>query len=81
MAANDLGQISTALLDALREAQALAHAGEYGAPLRKVLDACRQLVARADAAFESYPGISEDARSLTLHMAEQLAVLEALVEP
>ncbi len=80
-AANDLGQIAEALLDALREAQALARAGEYGAPLRKVLDVCRELVARSDEAFESYPEIAEDARSLTRHMAEQLAILEALVQP
>jgi len=81
MAENELGRISAALLDALREAQDLARAGEYGPPLGKVLDFCRDLVTRADMALASYPQVHEDARALTLYMTEQLAALETLLEP
>jgi hypothetical protein len=81
MAENELDAISAALLDALREAQALARAGEHGPPLRTLLELCRDLVARADEAFGSYPQAREDARVLTLHMTEQLAALETLLEP
>ena len=81
MVENELGRISAALLDALREAQDLARAGERGPPLRKVLDFCHELVTRADVALMFYPRAHEDARVLTLYMSEQLAALETLLEP
>jgi hypothetical protein len=81
MAQNELGGITAALLDALREAQDLARAGEYGPPLREVLDFCRDLVTRADVALASYPKACEDARVVTFYMTEQLAALETLLEP
>jgi hypothetical protein len=80
-AENELGRISTALLDALHEAHELVRAGERGPPLRKALDRCRDLVSGVDEAFARYPQLADDARALTRHMEEQLTVLEALNEP
>ncbi len=77
----ELARISAALLDALREAHGLAQAGEYGEPLREVLAFCRDLVAIANETLAGDPQAGEHARGLALHMADQLAALEALLGP
>ncbi len=75
----ELARISAALFDALREAYGLAQAREYGEPLREALRFCRDLVAIADETLAAEPQAGEHARGLALHMAEQVAALEALV--
>jgi hypothetical protein len=77
----ELLRISVALRDALREAYGLAQAGEYGEPLREALRFCRDLVALADETLAVDPRAGEHARGLAMHMAEQLAALEALMPP
>jgi hypothetical protein len=44
---SELARISAAPLDALREANEFAQAGEYGDPLREVMHFARDLVALA----------------------------------
>ena len=78
---SDLANISATLMDALREAWGLARAGEYGEPLRDVLAFARDLIAIADETLAADPQAGEHARGLALHMAEQLAALEALLGP
>jgi hypothetical protein len=77
----ELACVSEALLDALREAWGLARAGEYGEPLREVLAFARDLVAIANETLAADPQAGEHARGMALHMAEQLAALEAMLGP
>ena len=77
----ELACVSEALLDALREARELARAGEYGEPLREVLALARDLVALANETLAADPQAGEHARGMALHMAEQLAALEAMLGP
>ncbi len=77
----ELANISGALSDALREAYELAQSGEFGEPLRDCLHFARDLVALANETLAADPQAGEHARGLAMHMAEQLAALEALLRP
>ncbi len=77
----DLARISATLVDALAEARDFVERGEFGAPLREVLAFARDLDVLADEMLAADPHAGEHARGLAMHMAEQLAALEALVEP
>jgi hypothetical protein len=75
-----LASLSGAFLDALREAQAMASNGEYGAPLAEVLRHARELheimveeLASARRATGEYAG------GLLLELGERLAALEKLM--
>ncbi|MEO8506463.1 MAG: hypothetical protein ABI593_02410 [Betaproteobacteria bacterium] len=72
-----LANVSGAFLEALREAQALAAVGEYGAPLADVLRHARELheimveeLASARRATGEYAG------GLLLELGERMAALE-----
>jgi hypothetical protein len=71
-------RISEALLAALREAHALAQAGEFGEPLREVLQYASDLVALANETLAADPHAGEHACGIAMHMAEQLAAVEAM---
>ncbi len=77
----ELVSMSSALVDALREAYGLAQAGELGDPLREALDFARDLVALANETLATDPQAGEHARGIALHMAEQLAAVERLLQP
>ncbi len=77
----ELVRISAALVDALAEAREFVERGEFGAPLREVLTFARDLVVLADETLALDPHAGEHARGLAMHMAEQLAALEALLGP
>lgn len=77
----ELVNISVALRDALRGAYELAQSGEFGEPLRESLHFARDLVALASETLAADPQAGEHARGLAMHMAEQLAALEALLGP
>jgi hypothetical protein len=75
-----LASLSGAFLDALRDAQVMASAGEYGAPLAEVLRHARELheimteeLAEARRVTGEYTG------GLLLELGERLAALEAFV--
>ena len=75
-----LASLSGAFMDALREAQAMASSGEYGAPLSEVLRHARELheiiveeLASARRATGEYAG------GLLLELGERLAALEKLM--
>lgn len=76
-----LANISGAIVDALREAQALASAGEYGAPLVEVVRYARDLyeimteeLANARRATGEYAG------GLLVDLGERLAALEKVAK-
>ena len=77
----ELVKISEALRDALREAYELARAGESGEPLREALNFARDLLDLANETLAGDPQAGEHARGMALHMAEQLAAVEALLGP
>jgi imidazoleglycerol phosphate dehydratase HisB len=77
----DLVKISEALRDALREAYELARAGESGEPLREALHFARDLLDLANVTLAGDPQAGEHARGMAIHMAEQLAAVEALLGP
>ena len=77
----ELANMSAALADALREAYGLAQGGEFGEPLRQVPHFARDLVALADETLAIDPQAGEHARGIALHMADQLAAVEALLGP
>ncbi|MEO8755091.1 MAG: hypothetical protein ABI624_20700 [Casimicrobiaceae bacterium] len=75
-----LASLSGAFLDALRDAQVMASAGEYGAPLAEVLRHARELheimteeLAEARRLTGEYTG------GLLLELGERLAALEDFV--
>ena len=80
-ASEELVRISSALVNALREAYSLAQAGQYGEPLRETLMFARDLVVLADELLAADPQAGEHARGMALQLAEQLAALEALIGP
>ncbi len=51
----------------------------YGEPLREVLHFARDLVALADEVLAPDPRAGEHARGMAMHMAEQLAAVEAML--
>jgi hypothetical protein len=77
----DLARISATLVDALAEARDIVERGEFGAPLREVLAFARDLAVLADETLAADPHAGEHARGLAMHLAEQLAALDALVGP
>jgi len=76
-----LAKISEALRDALRKAYELARAGESGEPLREALHFARDLLDLANETLAGDPQAGEHARGMAMHMAEQLAAVEALLGP
>ncbi len=66
-------------MDALRKAYTLAQSGEFVEPLEELLHHARDLVALANETLAADPQAGEHARGLALHMAEQLAAIEALI--
>ena len=77
----ELVKISEALRDALREAYELARAGESGEPLREALHFARDLLDLANETLAGDPRAGEHARGMAMHMADQLAAVEALLGP
>ena len=77
----ELVKISEVLGDGLREAYELARAGESGEPLREVLHLARGLLGLANETLAGDPQAGEHARGMAMHMAEQLAAVEALLGP
>jgi hypothetical protein len=75
----ELARISSALVNALRDAYSLAQSGQYGAPLRDAVIFARDLVALAEEILAADPQAGEHARGMALQMAEQLAALESLL--
>jgi len=69
------------LRDALRDAYELARAGESGESLRDALRLARDLFDLANETLAGDPQAGEHARGITMHMAEQLVAVEALVGP
>ncbi len=75
-----LANLSGAFLDALREAQVMASAGEYGAPLADVLRHARELhEIMTEEMAEARRFTGEYAGGLLLELGERLAALEAFV--
>lgn len=74
-----LANVSSAMIDALREAQAMAAAGELGAPLADLLRHARELhdILREELGSASR-ATGEYAGGLLLEMGERLAALEQL---
>jgi hypothetical protein len=72
---------SPRLRDALREAYELARAGESGEPLRETLHYARDLLDLANETLADDPQAGKHARGIAMHMAEQLAAVEALLGP
>ena len=68
-------------MDTLREAYGLAQASEYGDPLREVLHFACDLVTLADETLAADPQGGEHVRGMAMHMAEQLAAVEAMLAP
>jgi hypothetical protein len=77
----ELVKISEALRDALREAYELARAGESGEPLRETLHYARDLLDLANETLAADSQAGEHARGMAMHMAEQVAAVEALLGP
>ena len=75
-----LANLSGAFVDALREAQVMATAGEYGAPLADLLRHAREL---HEIMVEELAGASratgEYAGGLLLELGERLAALEKII--
>lgn len=75
-----LANLSGAFVDALREAQVVASAGEYGTPLADLLRHAREL---HEIMVEELAGASratgEYAGGLLLELGERLATLEKII--
>lgn len=72
-----LATLSGAFLDAIREAQVMAAAGEYGAPLADVLRHARELhEIMIEELAEARRATGEYAGGLLLELGERLAALE-----
>jgi hypothetical protein len=75
-----LASLSGAFIDAIREAQAMTAAGEFGAPLAEVLRHARELhEIMAEELAEARRATGEYAGGLLLELGERLAALEALL--
>jgi hypothetical protein len=75
-----LASLSGAFVDAIREAQVMASAGEFGAPLAEVLRHARELhEIMAEELAEARRATGEYAGGLLIELGERLAALEALL--
>jgi hypothetical protein len=75
-----LASLSGAFVDAIREAQAIASAGEFGAPLAEVLRHARELhEIMVEELSEARRATGEYAGGLLLELGERIAALEALL--
>jgi hypothetical protein len=75
-----LANVSGAFLEAIREAQVMASAGEFGAPLADVLRHARELhEIMAEEVLEARRATGEYAGGLLLELGERLASLEQLL--
>lgn len=75
-----LANVSGAIMDALREAQTMAAAGEYGAPLADVVRHARELQEiLAEELVGAKRVAGEYAGGLLLELGERLTSLERLI--
>lgn len=75
-----LASLSGAFLDAIREAQVMASAGEFGAPLADLLRHARELhEIMAEELLEARRATGEYAGGLLIELGERLASLEQLL--
>ena len=74
----DTARASEALVDALREAAELAHAGEVGKPLADVLWFCDDLL-DIMAEYVERPNAGEGERGAFMEMRERVAELRAML--
>ena len=75
-----LASLSGAFMDAIREAQTMASAGEFGAPLAEVLRHARELhEIMAEELVEARRATGEYAGGLLIELGERLAALEELL--
>jgi hypothetical protein len=75
-----LANVSGAFLEAIREAQVMASAGEFGAPLADVLRHARELhEIMAEEVLEARRATGEYAGGLLLELGQRLASLDQLL--
>jgi hypothetical protein len=75
-----LASLSGAFMDAIREAQAMASTGEFGAPLAEVLRHARELhEIMVEELAEARRATGEYAGGLLIELGERLAALEELL--
>jgi len=76
-----LANVSGAFVDALREAQAMAAAGEFGAPLADVLRYARELhEIMVEELATARRSTGEYAGGLLIELGERLAALETFIK-